>query len=115
MLDAITGFLVATAPFIALLLWRERIDARGAAALIVRADVHARAVRALDGESLLAIDVEAPSVWRHGEIRLATPSGGEPLVADALHAMLERVPQNYDVVPVLHAPRWRHDLVAGRR
>ena len=98
MLDAITGLFIATAPFIALLLWRERIDARVEAALIVRADVHARAVRALDGDSLLAIDVEAPGVWRHGEIRLATPRGGEPLVGDALHAVLERVPQNYDVV-----------------
>ena len=98
MLDAVTGFVIATAPFIALLLWRERLDARVEAALIVRADVHARAVRALDGDSLLAIDVEAPTAWRHGEIRLVSPRGGEPLVADALHAVLERTPQNYDVV-----------------
>jgi hypothetical protein len=61
-------------------------------------------VRALDGESLLAIDVQPPSAWHHGEVRLTTPRGGEPLVASALHAVLERVPHNYDVV--IHCGGW---------
>ena len=64
----------------------------------MRADVHASATRALDGESLLAISVESPTAWNHGEVRLATPDGYESLIGDALHAVLARTPTGYDVV-----------------
>ena len=39
------------------LFWREHIDRQNLAALLVRAEVHAGARRALDGDTLLAIDV----------------------------------------------------------
>lgn len=98
MLSDIAGVVLAAAPIVGLLLWRERIDARQRAAWIVRADIDAGARRALGGESLLAIDVDSPTVWRRGRVRFSTPSGYESLISRALHAVDDRVPVNYDVV-----------------
>jgi hypothetical protein len=98
MLREIAEVVLAAAPIVGLLLWRDRVDARQKAAWLVRADIHAAATRALDGESLLAIDVDPPRVWRRGRVRFSTPSGYESLIGRALHAVDDRVPVNYDVV-----------------
>lgn len=98
MLEDIAGLMLATAPVVGLLLWRGRADARAERASIVRASVHAGARRALHGESLLAINVEGPTAWRAGEVRLSTPDGYESMVGQALHAVLARTPAGWDVV-----------------
>jgi hypothetical protein len=77
-----------------LLAWRRHVDRRQRAA----ADVHAGVVRAFGGETLLAIDVPAPTAWRSGHMRLSTPSGYEPLVDLAFHRLLERLPDGYQIV-----------------
>jgi hypothetical protein len=98
LLSEIVGLALAAGPVVGLLLWRERVDARAEQALIVRADIHAGATRALQGESLLAISVESPTAWSPGEVRLSAPDGYESLVGEALHAVLARTPAGYDVV-----------------
>lgn len=98
MLSDIAGVVLAAAPIVGVLLWRERVDARPQATWIVRADIHAGATRALGGESLLAIDVDSPTAWRCGRVRFSTPSGYESLIARAVHAVDDRGPVNYDVV-----------------
>lgn len=98
LLTDIVGLMLATAPVVGLLLWRERVDRRTEKALIVRAAVHADATRALDGESLLSISVASPTAWNSGEVRLRTPAGYESLIGDALHAVLARTPAGYDIV-----------------
>jgi hypothetical protein len=50
------------------------------------------------GESLLAINVQAPSIWQPGHVRLSTPSGYEPLIGRAFQSVLDRVPAGYEVV-----------------
>jgi hypothetical protein len=98
MLSDVVGLLVSVAPVVGLLLWREQADRREAAAAIVRADVHAGARRALQGDSLLAINVHAPTAWRPGRVRLSTPTGYEPILGRAFSTVLERVPVGYEVV-----------------
>ena len=98
MFSDLVGLIVSVSPILGLLLWRERVDRRQHAADIVRADVHAGATRALKGESLLAINVQAPTAWRPGHVRLSTPSGYEPLIGKAFQTVLDRVPRDYEVV-----------------
>jgi hypothetical protein len=98
MFSDLLGLIVSVSPIVGLLVWRERMDRRQDAADIVRADVHAGATRALKGESLLSINVDAPTVWRPGHVRLSTPSGYEPLIGRAFQSVLERVPADYEVV-----------------
>ena len=98
MLSDLVGFIVSVSPILGLLVWRERVDRRQNAADIVRADVHAGATRVLKGESLLAINVQAPTAWRPGHVRLSTPSGYEPLIGGAFQTVMERVPAGYEVV-----------------
>jgi hypothetical protein len=98
MFSDLLGLIVSVSPIVGLLVWRERMDRRQDAADIVRADVHAGATRALEGESLLSINVDAPTVWRPGHVRLSTPTGYEPLIGRAFQSVLERVPADYEVV-----------------
>jgi hypothetical protein len=98
MLSDLVGLIISVSPILGLLLWREQADRRQRAAAIVRADVHAGATRVLEGESLLAINVNAPTAWRPGRVRLSTPTGYEPLIGRAFQTVLERVPAGYEVV-----------------
>jgi hypothetical protein len=98
MFSDLVGLIVGLSPVVGLLLWREHADRRQRAADLVRADVHAGAVHALQGESLLAISVQPPTVWRPGYVRLTTPTGYEPLIGRAFQTVLERVPNGYEVV-----------------
>ena len=49
-------------------------------------------------DSLLAINVHAPTPWRPGRVRLSTPTGYEPILGHAFQTVLERVPVGYEVV-----------------
>lgn len=98
MLSDLIALVISVSPVLGLLAWREHVDRQRRAAGLVRADVHARATRALGGESLLAIKVEAPTAWRPGHVRLTTPSGYEPLIGRAFQTVPERVPNGYEVL-----------------
>jgi hypothetical protein len=98
MFSDLVGLIVSMSPIVGLLVWRERVDRRRHAADVVRADVYAGATHALEGESLLAVDVEPPTAWRPGAVRLSTPSGYEPILGRALRTVMERVPAGYEVV-----------------
>jgi hypothetical protein len=98
MLSDLMGLIVCVAPIVGLLMWREHGDRREQAAGIVRADIHAGVTKALEGESLLAIQVEGPTAWRAGQVTLSTPSGYESLIGQASRSVFERLPSGYDVV-----------------
>ena len=98
MFSDLVGLIISVSPVLLLLVWRERADRQQHAADIVRADVDAGARRALEGESLLAIRVEAPTAWRPGHVRLTPPRGYEPLIGRAFQTVMERVPNGYEVV-----------------
>ena len=98
MLSDLVGLIVTLVPVIALLVWTEREERRQERAWNVRADIDAGARRALGGDSMLAIDVECPTPWSAGEVRVATPSGYESMLCQAVHAVLARVPHGYDVI-----------------
>jgi len=98
MISDIVGLVVSIAPVVGLLVWRERTDRRQRAAWIVRADIHAGVTRALNGESLVGIDVQYPTAWRPGQVRLSTPSRYESLIGEASRAVLERLPSGYHVM-----------------
>jgi hypothetical protein len=74
MLSDLLALIISVSPVLGLLVWREHADRRQHAADLVRADVHTSATRALNGESLLAINVQAPTAWRPGHVRLTTPT-----------------------------------------
>ena len=98
MLSDLVGLAVTVGPVVGVLVWAARAERRQEEALLIRAEVDATARVALSGESLLAIEVECPTAWHPGEVRLATPSGYESVLGQAAHAVLARVPAGYDVV-----------------
>jgi hypothetical protein len=98
MFSDIVGLVVSIAPVVGLLVWREHADRRDHAAGLVRADIHAGVSQALDGDSVVAIQVEGPTAWRPGRVRLSTPSGYESLIGVASRAALERLPSGYHVM-----------------
>ena len=98
MLSDFIGLVIGMAPFMGLLAWRQQIDRRQFAAAALRADLHAGARRALAGESLPSIQVDAPTAWRPGQIKLSTPSGYEPLIGQVWCSVTDRLTGGYDVV-----------------
>jgi hypothetical protein len=98
MLGDLMRLVLTMTPVFALLIWQERADRQQRKAWLVRADIDAGARRALQGESLLAIDVRCPTAWRAGEVRLTTPHGYESMLGQASRVILERVPSGYDVI-----------------
>lgn len=82
----------------ALLAWRVRVDRAADAALATRAEIQSAVNRALQGESLLAVQVEAPSVTHTGRVVVTTPTGYEWLVRDAWAPIVQRVPEGYELV-----------------
>jgi hypothetical protein len=94
----LAGLAVVAMPVVAALVWVWSIERTERAAALVRADIHAGVRRALGGESLLAIDVEYPMLWRPGCVRLATPSGYESLIMQGARAVMERLPAGYEIV-----------------
>jgi|ERR1051325_1356643 hypothetical protein len=98
MLSDLVGLVATMAPVVFLLVWTEHAERRQQRAWMVRAEIDAGARRALGGDSMLAIDVDCPTPWRAGEVRVGTPSGYESLLCQAAHEVLARVPHGYDVI-----------------
>lgn len=74
---------------------RERVQDR---ALTVRAEIQSAVNRALEGESLLAVQVEPESGFHPGRVVLSTPTGYEWLVHEAWRPVIEHAPKDYEVV-----------------
>jgi hypothetical protein len=81
-----------------LLAWRVVRDRAQERALTVRAEVQSAVNRALDGESLLAVQVEPASAFHPGRVVLSTPSGYEWLVHEAWNPVISHAPKDYEVV-----------------
>ncbi|HEY7518932.1 MAG TPA: hypothetical protein VIE36_11630 [Methylomirabilota bacterium] len=81
-----------------LLAWRVIRDRAEDRALAVRADVQNAVDRALDGESLLAVQVEPASMFHPGRVVLVTPTGYEWLVHEAWNPVIAHAPKDYEVV-----------------
>jgi hypothetical protein len=98
MVSDLVGFVVGLSPLFGLLVWRERIDRQRHVASALRAAVHAGAARLFDEGSPLAVSVQLPTVWRPGSVRLSIPDGNAPLIARTFEAVMDRVPQGYEIV-----------------
>ncbi|HET7341011.1 MAG TPA: hypothetical protein VFL90_06085, partial [Methylomirabilota bacterium] len=98
MISALVGLLFIGGLVVLPLAWRLRQDRRAERALTVRAYVHAALVRALGGESLVAVTVEPPALWRAGRVVLTAPSDWRCLLAPSWSAVVDRVPADYELV-----------------
>jgi hypothetical protein len=76
-------------------LWRDRRDER---ALAVRATVDAAVRQALHGESLVAVEVKAPTALRGGRVILTVPRAWDWLVREAWTSVIEHIPHGYELV-----------------
>jgi hypothetical protein len=97
----IEALIVPAALVAAVALWlgwlkrRERAEER---ALAVRAEIQSAVNRALDGESMLAVQVEPESSFHPGRVVLSTPAGYEWLVHEAWSPVIDHAPRDYEVV-----------------
>lgn len=98
MLSAFVTALIIGSLMVVPLGWRVWQDRRVERALTVRASVHAAVVRALGGESLVAVNVEAPVLWRPGRVVLTAPADWGFLLEPAWAAVVRRVPAGYELV-----------------
>jgi hypothetical protein len=80
------------------LLWRVRQDRRADRAQAVAADVRAVLFRALGGDSLVAVAVDAPSLGRSGRVVLTAPTSHHRLLESHWSAVLAVVPAGYELV-----------------
>ena len=81
-----------------LIAWRVARDHAEDRALTVRAEVQSAVNRALEGESLLAVQVEPASPFHPGRVVLSTPTGYEWLVHEAWSPVSAHAPKEYEVV-----------------
>jgi len=98
MIQALIAPLMLAAVVASWLVWlkhRERAEER---ALTVRAEIQSAVNRALEGESLLAVQVEPASGFHPGRVVLSTPRGYEWLVHEAWSPVIEHAPKEYEVV-----------------
>ncbi|HEY2996783.1 MAG TPA: hypothetical protein VGM22_28535 [Methylomirabilota bacterium] len=98
MVEAIIGAALVGALVVAPLGWRVWQDRRTERALAVRAVVHAALVRALGGESLVAVTVRPPAPGRPGRVELTAPSDWRFLLESAWSAVMPHVPDDYELV-----------------
>jgi hypothetical protein len=94
----VAGLFIVAAPILGVLTWRNLLDHRAETADALRAELHAGAVRALGGESLLNITVDGPMPWSHGQVTLTAPTGYESLIQDVAPTVFARMPANYDLL-----------------
>jgi len=80
------------------LAWLKRRERAEDRALTVRAEIQSAVNRALEGESLLAVQVEPASSFHRGRVVLSTPTGYEWLVHEAWNPVIEHAPKDYEVV-----------------
>ena len=98
MMSAIVGAGFVGALVLAPLVWRVWQDRRDERALAVRATVHAAVVRALGGESFVAVNVRPGSPWRAGRIELSAPSDWRVLLEPAWSAVMRQVPGDWELI-----------------
>ena len=117
MLMGIIGVAFVGGLVLAPLAWRVWQDRRAERALTVRAYVHAALVRALGGESLVAVNVRPPAPWRPGRVELTAPSDWRFLLEPAWSAVISRVPADYELVvrPLAVEAGLEADELAWRR
>ena len=80
------------------LTWLKRRERAADRALMVRAEIQSAVDRALEGESLLAVQVEPASGFHPGRVVLSTPTGYEWLVHEAWSPVIEHTPKEYEVI-----------------
>jgi hypothetical protein len=97
-LAEILGLVGISSLFLGPLLWRLREDRRAERAQVVRAETNAALFRALGGESLVAVDVEAPSLWHPGRVLLSAPADWTWLLEPAWAGVAAHVPAGYELV-----------------
>jgi hypothetical protein len=98
MVSAIVGAAFVGALVVAPLAWRVWQDRRTERALTVRAAAHAALVRALGGESFVAITVRPAMLWRPGRIELTAPSDWRFLLEPAWSAVMGQLPGNWELI-----------------
>jgi hypothetical protein len=98
MISAMVGAAFLGALVLAPLAWRVWQDRRDEHALEVRAALHAAVVRALGGESFVAVNVQPGSPWRVGRIELSAPSDWRFLLEPAWSAVMRQVPGDWELI-----------------
>src|SRR5919109_1709071 len=79
------------------LVWLKRRERAEDRALTVRAEIQSAVNRALEGESLLAVQVEPASSFHRGRVVLSTPTGYEWLVEAAWELGVQHPAKGYKV------------------
>jgi len=97
MISAMVGAAFVGALVLAPLAWRVWQDRRTERALAVRAQIHATVVRALGGESFVAVNVK-PALWGPGRIELSAPSDWRFLLEPAWSAVMEQAPAEWELI-----------------
>jgi hypothetical protein len=98
MISAMVGAAFLGALVVAPLAWRVWQDRREERALAVRATAHAAMVRALGGESFVAVNVQPGAPWRAGRIELSAPSDWRFLLEPAWSAVMRQVPGDWELI-----------------
>ena len=98
MLSVVLSVLFVAVLALVPLMWRLWHDRREERALAVRASVEAAVRQALHGESLVAIEVKAPTALRGGRVILSVPADWDWLVREAWTSVIGQVPRDYELV-----------------
>jgi hypothetical protein len=98
MLVELVAIVVFGSLVLAPLLWRRRQDRRAESAQAVRAVTRSALFRALGGDSLVAVDVEPPSLWHPGRVVLSAPADWRWLLEPAWARVAEQVPAGWELV-----------------
>ena len=98
MLAQLVAVVVVGGLVVAPLLWRRRQDRRAESAQAIRAATRSALSRALGGESLVAVDVEPPSLWHPGRVVLSAPADWTWLLEPAWTHLAQQVPADYELV-----------------
>ncbi len=98
MIESLVAMVFTASLVVAPLAWRAWRDRTEAHALALRADVHSVVVRALHGESLVAVDVEPATPWHGERVVLSAPSSWTPFLEKVWPRVIERVPPGAELV-----------------
>lgn len=80
------------------LAWSSWRDRRQTEALAVRARLQWVVDRNLGGESLIAVAVAPPTIWRSGRVLLSAPADWEWLLERVWKVVIREVPAGYELV-----------------
>ncbi len=78
--------------------WRVVLDRREQEALAVTADIRHVVNHALEGESLVTVQVEPATMWRSGRVVLSVPTDWQWLLDRAWVDVLTHLPRRYELV-----------------